>query len=381
MKIVIIGTTAESMIRFRKDFIELLCCNGHEVYAFANDYDEIIRENIESLGAIPVDYVFSRAGFNPFLDVLHTYKLFSKIKNINPDVVLSYFSKPAIFGTIAAKLARVKNCHAMLEGLGFYFTESQDPLSIKKKLLKRVIVLLYKFSFRYVDSLILLNVDDKNELLIKENIRVKNAHILGGIGLNMVEYPYVPPPTNPVSFIFVARFLKEKGVYEFIQAAKTIKKKYPSVHFYMLGQLDLSNPGSLRVEDMNKLRCDNIIEFPGYVKNVQEWLARASVFVLPSYREGFPRSTQEAMAIGRAVITCDVPGCRETVIDGVNGFLIPAYSSDMLVQRMLCFIHDPQIITRMGMESYKIARDNFDSVAVNAKLINMLQLDIGRPPR
>ncbi|MGL5242005.1 MAG: glycosyltransferase, partial [Kluyvera ascorbata] len=135
------------------------------------------------------------------------------------------------------------------------------------------------------------------------------------------------------------------------------------------------NPGSLSVENFKQLKNSGIIELPGHVDNVQQWLAKASVFVLPSYREGFPRSTQEAMAMGRAVITSDVPGCRETVVDGVNGFLIPARAPTVLAEKMLHFLNNPDLITVMGAASYEIARVRFDSAIVNNKLLNILELE------
>nr|AIG62509.1 N,N'-diacetylbacillosaminyl-diphospho-undecaprenol alpha-1,3-N-acetylgalactosaminyltransferase [Escherichia coli] len=345
MKIALIGTTAESLIQFRKELINLLHKNGHVVYAFAIDYDDVTKEKVKSFGAIPVHYRFSRTGLNPFSDIINTYKLYKILKSLKLDLAFSYFSKPAIFGTLAAKFARIQKRYAMLEGLGFFFTNSGGQ-ALRTKLLKKILVSLYKLSFRHIESLILLNADDKRDLLVNEKIQVKKVHILGGIGLNMSDYPYCPPPVDPVSFIFVARFLQEKGVYEFIEAAKVVKKKFPETHFCMLGHLDLHNPGSLTIERLNDLKCNNIIELPGHVDNVQEWLAKASVFVLPSWREGFPRSTQEAMAMGRAVITSVVPGCRDTVVDGVNGFLIKPKSSEELADKMIYFLNNPDEIKK-----------------------------------
>lgn len=376
MKIALIGTTAESLIQFRKELINLLHKNGHVVYAFAIDYDDVTKEKVKSFGAIPVHYCFSRTGLNPFSDVINTYKLYKILKSLKLDLAFSYFSKPAIFGTLAAKFARIQKRYAMLEGLGFFFTNSGGQVSLRTKLLKKILVSLYKVSFRHIESLILLNADDKRDLLVNEKIQVKKVHILGGIGLNMSDYPYCPPPVEPVSFIFVARFLQEKGVYEFIEAAKIVKNKFPETHFCMLGHLDLHNPGSLTIERLNDLKCNNIIELPGHVDNVQEWLAKASVFVLPSWREGFPRSTQEAMAMGRAVITSDVPGCRDTVVDGVNGFLIKPKSAEELADKMIYFLNEPDEIKKMVEASYNIAKMNFDSSIVNINLLSILDIPI-----
>ncbi|MGL4481250.1 glycosyltransferase family 4 protein [Cetobacterium sp.] len=375
MKIAIIGTTASSIISFRKDFIKSLCNHGYEVYTLAIDYDEKTRSEVCSFGAVPVDYSFCRNGLNPVKDLIGTIKLTILLKKLQPDIVFSYFSKPVIFGTIAAVLARVPRRYSMLEGLGYFFTHSGGKDTLKVTLIRKILVFLYRFSFKFIDGLILLNDDDKRDLLIKENINVRQVHVLGGIGLDMDEYPYSPPPIEPISFIFVARFLKEKGVYEFIDAARKIKKQHPRIRFYMLGSLDVHNPGSLSVEHFNELKCNDVIELPGHVNNVQDWLAKASVFVLPSYREGFPRSTQEAMAMGRAVITSDVPGCRDTVIDGVNGFLIPVRSSTELADKMLSFIHNPELIIKMGEASYEIAKHNFDALVTNRKLLNILEIN------
>ena len=376
MKIALIGTTAESLIQFRKELIHLLHKNGHVIYAFAVDYDEMTEEKVKSFGAIPVRYEFSRTGLNPISDVINTYKLYKLLKALQPDVAFSYFSKPAIFGTLAAKLAKIKKRYAMLEGLGFFFTQSGRKVSFRTKLLKKILILLYKISFKYVDSLILLNADDKKDLLVDEKIYVKDVHILGGIGLNISDYPYCPPPIDPITFIFVARFLEEKGVYEFIEAARIVKDKFPEAKFCMLGHLDLQNPGSLTIDRFNELKCNNIIELPGHVNNVQDWLAKASVFVLPSWREGFPRSTQEAMAMGRAVITSDVPGCRDTVIDGVNGFLVKPKSSRELAAKMIYFLNEPDKVISMGEASHDIAKANFDSSIVNMNLLTVLKIPI-----
>ena len=150
MKIALIGTTAESLIQFRKELINLLHKNGHVVYAFAIDYDDVTKEKVKSFGAIPVHYCFSRTGLNPFSDIINTYKLYKILKSLKLDLVFSYFSKPAIFGTLAAKFARIQKRYAMLEGLGFFFTNSGGQVSLRNKLLKKILVSLYKLSFRHI---------------------------------------------------------------------------------------------------------------------------------------------------------------------------------------------------------------------------------------
>ncbi|MCJ8161537.1 glycosyltransferase family 4 protein [Acinetobacter zhairhuonensis] len=372
--IVFIGTIASSIYDFRADLIRSLLKQGHQIYAFISQYNTEDVNKIEQLGAIPVTYTLNRGGLNPLADIVATYQLLKKIKNISPDVVFSYFSKPVIFGTLAAKLAKVPRVIGMLEGLGYTFTEQPEGLSHKTKFIRYIQVFLYKIALPMLDKLVFLNPDDPKDLLETYSIKVKKVVILGGIGLNLQEYSYQPVEdiSLPIKFLFIGRLLKEKGIHEFVQAAKLVKKQYPKTQFTILGQIDTFNIGALQQEELDDLIASCVVEYQGQVNNVKDWIVNSHVFVLPSYREGVPRSTQEAMAIGRAIITTDVPGCRETVIQNRNGFIIPKWDSKTLAEYMIYFIENPKQIRCMGDESYKIAVDKFDAEKVNQRLQNIL---------
>ncbi len=374
MKIAIIGTVASSIIGFRRDFISSLISNGHQVFAFAVDYTDESALEVVGLGAIPVDYSFSRAGLNPLLDVRDMFRLSKKLKEIGPDIVFSYFVKPVIFGMLAAKLAGVKQRVAMLEGLGYIFTEQPEGVTFKIRFLRLIQVSLYRVSLPLSRMVIFLNHDDPIDLLIRYHIKVKRVEVLGGIGLNLSCYPYVKPNIQQLSFIFVGRLLKEKGIYDFIEASRIIKKTRPGIRCVVLGGLDQYNPGGLKDFEVNELVKTGVIEYYGHVSDVPQWIAKCSVFVLPSYREGLPRSTQEAMAIGRPIITTDVPGCRETVIDGVNGFLIPPWQPQKLAEKMTFFIDNPSQIEVMGLASFRLAQMHYDAAEVNKRLIALVGL-------
>lgn len=374
-RILLIGTTAECVYNFRKDLILELVAKGYKVYAFTTDNIPSELEKISALGAIPIHYKFDRGGLNPLEEIKNTIILYQKIKKINPYLVLSYFAKPTIFGTIAAKMAKVPRIFAMLEGLGYTFTEQPEGLSTKTKFIKQSQIALFKLSLPLADGVIFLNPDDPKDLLVKNNIEVKEVHLLGGIGINLEDYPFSAKQLNDnITFIFVGRLLKEKGINEYVNAAKIVKNKYPRTKFVVLGAADNSNLGSLTQTDIENLVQTNLIVYPGRVDNVASWVEDSDVFVLPSYREGIPKSTQEAMAIGRAVITTDVPGCRETVIDGVNGFIVPKWNPQALAEKMIYFIEHPEKVTQMGNESYKIAQERFDSTKVNDRLLKILNL-------
>lgn len=372
--IVFIGTIASSIYDFRADLIRSLLKQGHRIYAFTSQYNAEDINKIEQLGAIPVTYTLNRGGLNPLADIVATYQLLKKIKHINPDVVFSYFAKPVIFGTLAAKLAKVPRVIGMLEGLGYTFTEQPEGLSHKTKFIRYIQVFLYKMALPMLDQLIFLNPDDPKDLLETYSIKVKKVVILGGIGLNLQEYPYQPVDdiSLPIKFLFIGRLLKEKGIHEFVQAAKLVKKQYPKTQFTILGQIDTFNIGALQQAELDDLIASCVVEYRGQVNNVKDWITNSHVFVLPSYREGVPRSTQEAMAIGRAIITTDVPGCRETVIQNRNGFIIPRWDSKTLAEYMIYFIENPKQIRFMGDESHKIAIDKFDVEKVNQRLQNIL---------
>ncbi|MDW7795349.1 glycosyltransferase family 4 protein [Morganella morganii] len=374
MKIALIGTTAISQLNFRKELIKKLVSSGHDVFCFSIDYSELTRKKIIELGAIPVDYQLSRSGINPFSDIVNTIKLYFILKQLNLDLVLSYFSKPAIFGSLAAKLAKVPQRYAMLEGLGYCFTEQPDGLPLRKKIIKSIQIMLYKISFSTINGLILLNKNDHADLVEKYKINV-DTFIWGGIGLNLDDFIRTDISINDrISFLFIGRLLKEKGIYEIINAASKIKQIYPEVEFIVLGDIDKANPSSLTEIELKSLINHHIITYPGFVKNIQEWISKSNVFVLPSYREGLPRSTQEAMAMGLAIITTDVPGCRDTVIDGLNGLIIQPWSSQDLYNKMVYLINNPDLISQMGKESYSLARNNYDQNKTNKELLDFLRI-------
>ncbi|ENV24274.1 glycosyltransferase family 4 protein [Acinetobacter baumannii] len=374
-KIAFVGTTGSSFYGFRADLIRMLVTNGHQVYAFTSEYTESCLEKIKALGAEPVTYQLSRGGLNPFADIASTYQLIRKIKIIKPDIVFSYFAKPVIYGTLAASFAKVPHVIGMLEGLGYTFTAQPEGQSGKTKLIRNIQVLLYRLALPRLDDMIFLNPDDENDLIHTYALPVKKVHILGGIGLDLKEYCYSPAPVEPVNFLFIGRLLKEKGIFEFINAIRIVKNKYPDTKFTILGGLDTQNMGALSKSQLDELIAEGLFEYPGHVSNVKDWIANSSVFVLPSYREGVPRSTQEAMAIGRPVITTDVPGCRETVVDGVNGFVVPCWDAEALAEKMYFFIESPFQINLMGLESMKMAHQKFDAEKVNDRLFEIMGLN------
>lgn len=369
----IISSQAFSLVNFRGSLIEALVSKNIRVYALAPDYSDEFRAQVIALGAIPIDFQLTRTGMNPLQDFWDMSRLAAILYRLRPDATLGYFVKPVIYGTIAAWAARVPRRVAMIEGLGFVFTASGDALTWKRKLLRTAVSWLYRVALARAHSVIFLNRDDVSDFVNARLVDVRNVKLLGGIGVNLSEWKVAPIVKLPVTFVLTARLLREKGVQEYAAAARQVKMLHPDVRFILLGGLD-PNPGGLTRAQVQTWVDQGDLEWPGHVA-VMPWLTQASVFVLPSYREGVPRSTQEAMAMGRAVITTDVPGCRETVVDGLNGYLVPVRDVPALVNAMLAFIVNPDLIGRMGHESRSMAEDRFDVHRINQRLLEILGVE------
>jgi glycosyltransferase involved in cell wall biosynthesis len=316
-----------------------------------------------------MDFSLSRTGMNPVRDAADMLCLAFLLRRLRPDIALSYAIKPVIYGTLAAWLAHVPRRFAMIEGLGFVFTPSEGVQLLKRRILKGAVCLLYYASLRHANRVFFLNKDDIEEFLKSHLVSSEKIFHLGGIGVNLDYWRPAPPTTKPVTFLLAARLLREKGIVEYAKAARLIKKKYHDTRFVLLGSLD-TNPGALSRDEIEAWVAEGVLEWPGHVPDVRLWLAKASVFVLPSYyREGVPRSTQEAMAMERPVVTTDAPGCRETVIDGKNGFLVPVRNTDALATAMERFILQPDLIEKMGQASRSIAEECFDVHKINQVIL------------
>lgn len=371
LKVAIISNSTSSLLNFRGPLIVEMVRRGHTVLAFAPDYDDTTRAALKAMGAQTVDYQMSRAGLNPLRDMVTLVELASLLKRHKPDISFSYFVKPVIYGTIAAWIAKVKHRFAMIEGMGFVFTAGDSP-SPARRLLQWTATWLFRISLGFAERLIVLNSDDYKEFVTRRLIASERVSLLGGIGVDLQQWSYELPSTTPVCFMFVGRLLRDKGAEEFVSAAAKLREKGHNARFVMLGGHD-ENPTAIPLGQIQSWVAQGIVEWPGHVP-VQPLLRQASVFVLPSYREGVPRSTQEAMAMGLPVVTTDVPGCRETVAEGVNGFLVPARDAAALADAMEFFIRHPDRITLMGAESRRMAEENFDVHLQNKKLLSLIGL-------
>jgi len=367
-KIALITNSCLVLTLFRKDLIKRIKEMGIDIAGFAPDINYKDLKELKLLGVKPIVYRLSRVGTEPFNELLGLLSLINRLREEKPDIIFCFQIKPAIYGAIAAAINRIKDVHVMIEGLGYVFTADK----ITSIILRKLLIILMRISFAKAKKIFFLNVDDKNEFIRLKIINPNKSINLGGIGVDLSYWSYSEPKVSEPSFIFVGRLLKEKGIMEFLMAAKIIKTRYPYVKFYVLGKFD-SNPGTIKKEDIIRFVKEGYVEWPGFV-DVKPWLQKSSVFVLPSYREGVPLSTQEAMAIGRPIITTDAPGCRDTVIHGKNGFIVPPKNVLSLVKAMEVFIKNPDLIKKMGQESRKIAELKFNADEKNKTILENIGL-------
>lgn len=300
---------------------------------------------------------------NPVRDLVLFAKLCLLMRSLRPQFVLAYTAKPIIYGAIAAWLARVPRRYVLVTGVGFLFSETS------RSLLLRLIVQLYGFALSRCQGVFFQNPDDQE---LFKNRRLLNpatpSVVVNGSGVDLDRFAPSALPACAPSFLMICRLLRDKGVVEYAQAAVRVKREHPNISFVLAGWID-RNPTAISDSDLSRWCEDGRLVFLGRLADVRDALRVATVYVLPSYREGTPRTVLEAMAMGRPIITTDAPGCRETVVEGENGFLVPVKSVDALVQAMLKFIEDPTLAPCMGRRSREIAEEKYDVHKVNAVML------------
>lgn len=371
MKIVLLSSWAKSLLIFRESLITELVRNGHVVTACAPENDETVTERLKEIGADFRQVNIHRTGINPLAD-LATYKSLRKtLHQLQPDILLSYQIKPVIYGSLAARKAGIENIFSMITGLGYAFHGE----TIRQRLVNYIARRLYRHSLKTNKSVFFQNPDDKIFFIESGMVSDNQAILINGSGVDLERFQPMKPAYPPVSFILIARLLKEKGIVEYAEAARILRDSFNQVSFRLLGPFD-HNPSSIDESLVRKWNDAGLIEYLGETEDVRPVLASSSVFVLPSYREGTPHSTLEAMAMGLPVVTTDVPGCRETVVDGLNGFLVNSHDPISLAEAMKTFIENPGLISKMGEQSRKIAVVKFDVNQVNSTIMAAMCLDI-----
>ncbi len=360
MKIVLIVTKSISVINFRKKMIEKLKKDNNDIYIIAQD--DVKKNEIEKLGVCFYCVTQDNRGKNPFSMYIYEKRMKSIIKKICPDVVFTFQMKPNIFGVKAAKSVGVNSVFSMVEGLGDVFIKN----SLKWKIVRFVSCRLYKSSFRYCKKVFFLNSDDKKDFVNNNLVNEDKCILIPGIGVDLNYFSF-KEIRNTKKILMIARMLKTKGVYEYLELAKRIKQIIPDAQFNYLGA-----EGDITLDDIKEYIDNGIINYLGTTDDVRPYIEESNLIILPSYREGVPMSIMEAMSIGRPIITFDTVGCRETVLDGYNGYLIEFKNINALVEKTLSLIEDFNLAKEFGKNSRKMAEEKFDSNEINETIITII---------
>ena len=378
MKFLMISSFLPSVLNFRGKLLETIAAKGYEIHVMAPDIKRFPEEvaRLRALGYQVHRIPMHRTEANPVYDLRTIFMLYKMIIKIKPDAMLAYTIKPVIYGVLAGWLANVPKRFALITGLGYAFQNAEVG---KRSVFQKMVHGLYAAALKYAHKVFFQNPDD---LKLFQEMQLldcdKPTVVVNGSGVSVQDFEVVPLPKNQqgqikASFLLIARLLGDKGVREYAEAARMVKMKYPETEFHLVGWID-DNPSAISQLELDQWISEGAIHYWGKLSDVRPAIAESSVYVLPSYREGTPRTVLEAMAMGRAIITTDAPGCRETVQHGQNGYLVGVKSVNDLVQSMQYFIEDPKLIEYMGQRSREIALNKYDVNQVNMHMISEMEI-------
>ena len=364
MRALLICPNSSVFIRFRKKLIKKLQDLGHTVcgLGFDNEYEEEIK-------ALGVEFHYfndANRSLNPFKILTLTKRYAKAIKEINPDLIFTFMLKPNIYGVLGAKKAGYDNIYSMIEGAGDTFNNT----GLKWWLIRKFVCGGYKKSLKHSKKVFFLNSDDREEFTNRGFVTEEQCEQIPGIGIDFERFEF-KPVSNETTFLMISRLIESKGIYDYCDAAKIVKKKYPNATFNLVGK-----EYSVTRETLKEYIDSGIINYLGETRDVKPYFQACSVHVLPTYyREGLVTVNMEASATGRAVITCDNIGTRETVIDGYTGFIVPKRDINAIAEKMIYFLENPSEVHKMGANARKYAEENFNQEIINERICKIIGLD------
>lgn len=371
-KFLMLASYPNSLLNFRGPLLRELLAKKLQVHVAAPDLpaNSKIRKELEHMGIHVHLVALKRTGMNPLTDIVTVFNLWHLMYRIKPDFSLCYTIKPVVYGNIAAWLAGVPKRFALITGLGYAFMGNAK----ERFWLKKIVLFLYRIALSKVHKVFFQNPDDESLFyslgVIKSSDR--KTVVVNGSGVDINSFMVVGMPKTK-KFLLIARLLGDKGIREYVKAASRVRQHHPDVHFGLVGWID-ENPNAISESELQRWIKAGDVQFYGHLADVRPVIAESSIYVLPSYCEGTPHTVLEAMAMGRPIITTDAPGCRQTVIDGENGFLVPVKAIDELTAAMLKFIEKPDLIVRMGSRSRKIVEEKYDVNKVNQHMLKEMGL-------
>lgn len=372
-RIALVSSYAPSLTRFRLDLIRAFIAEGHSVIAYAPENDQSVAETLAKVGCRFEVLPMARTGTNPFADILLLLRTLRAFRAQRPDVVVTYTMKPVIYGGIAARILGIRERYALMTGLGHVFSE--DHPRGRKRVIRDISVRLYRTALKGARCVFPYNAADEADIRAFSMIEAPTRLVrVPGTGINLDRFRQTPIHDGPPRFLLIARLLADKGVREYVEAARLVKADWPDAEFQIVGPID-ANPSSIQPSEIKAWQRSGIVSYLGETDDVRPFLDAASVFVLPSYyREGVPRSILEAMARGRPVITSTRPGCADTIEHGTSGYLVAPKDAKALADAMRIFLENPGRVAYMGAKARERAEKVFDIHSVNALLLNEMGL-------
>lgn len=302
-------------------------------------------KQLETLGLSFRNIEFARRGLNPLKEILTILQLRKIFRQLKPDIIHNIALKPVVLGSIAAQFARVQNVVNALVGMGYVFTSTEK----QARLLRPFVNALIRYVLNCQNTKVIIeNNDDLKNLVAGKFVKRDSIALIKGAGVDLEKFSYQQQPPAPIKVIMVSRMLRDKGVEEFVQAARLINETKSDVRFLLVGEADEGNPTSISRKQLESWNQDGSVNWLGARTDIAELLTSCHIACLPSYREGLPKSLIEAAAAGRPIVTTDVPGCREVVTEGVNGFLVPPQDSKSLAVAIDKLIANPSLREKMG---------------------------------
>ena len=339
------------------------------------DFDVIVAtrtnyhgRHIEDAGLTLIPLKLSRHSINPIQEILLIKQIISIYKKEHPNIVHHVALKPVIYGSIAAWIAKVPYTVNALAGLGYLFSSA----SFKARFLRFPALFLFRLLLnRRNSSVILQNPDDVNLLCDLSILDKQHIALIRGSGVDPEKFVSKPEPPGPPRVILAARMLWDKGVGEFVNAARLLKQQGLSAHFVLVGATDPENPSTISSDQLKKWHEEGNIEFWGQREDMPTVLAKSHIVCLPSYREGLPKILVEAASCGRPIVTTDAPGCREIVQNGINGILVPLQDAPAVAEALKKLILSPKLRQQMGVQGRKMVKKNFSLDKINTQTLNL----------
>ena len=365
-KIILFANTDWYLYNFRLSLAKELRAHGHDVIlvSASGPFEPLLKES----GFRWVPFPLSRQGINPFYELRTLWRLTRLYHELGPDIVHHFTIKPVLYGSTAAHILRIPGIINSITGLGHLFIDP-EPVT---RLLRRLASWLYRLNLRGTE-VIFENPEDRKIFIEWKFIKPEQGHLILGTGVDVERFRPTTRENDPPIVLFSSRILVTKGILEYVEAIRILKKKGIHARFALAGATDAGNPASIPAEQIDAWKQAGLVEWWGWQSDMPAALARTDIFCLPSYREGVPNALLEATACGLPIVTTDTPGCRDVVTNGVNGILVPVRDAQAVADALELLINDPDLRRRMGSAGRELAI-NFSNIKINRETLAVYSL-------